>query len=318
MRMRLQTMNVKGAALADAWNGWLVLDKPVGITSAHAVAKVKRLLRPRKIGHGGTLDPLASGILPLALGEATKAFQFVAANSKTYRFTVRWGEERSTDDREGSITARSPQRPCEREIRALLPAFTGEILQAPPIYSAIKVQGERAYDKARSGENFTLPPRLVYVQRLELLQMPDENQATFEMACGKGVYVRAIARDFGRKLGCYGYVSALRRVAVGKFHENAAISLEKLEELVHIGGLEARLLPISSVLDDIPAVEVDVAAAKRLGQGQKIACHEAIPGTPEMVQVLSQGQLVAIAERCDNILLRPVRVFLTGMQNELD
>lgn len=286
-------------------SGWLILDKPLGMSSAQAVGRVKRLLKPRKVGHGGTLDPLASGILPLALNEATKAFQFVAANTKTYRFTVEWGVETSTDDREGEVTQRSDKRPSREEILAVLSRFTGDILQAPPVFSAIKVDGERAYALARNGENVELAERPVKIEELRLLAMADAGHAEFEMRCGKGTYVRSIARDLGRALGCYGHVAALRRTAVGNFDEKGAISLEKLEVLVHSGALKERLLPVSSVLADIPALELDPEAARRLRQGQSVSvsCQEG-----KMVQVLDAGVLVAVATVNDQ-RLRPVRVF---------
>lgn len=294
------------------WNGWLVLDKPLGMSSAQAVGAVKRLLRPKKIGHGGTLDPLASGILPLALGEATKAFQYVAANEKAYHFTVRWGESRTTDDAEGDVVERSDARPTQEQIEAALPDFIGEIMQAPPDFSAIKVAGQRAYAKARAGEAVALPPRPVMVHSLILLNCPDGDHAEFEMRCGKGTYVRSIARDLGRSLGCFGYVSALRRTEVGKFDEACAISLEKLEELVHSAALNEQLLPISSVLDDIPAVELDASAAHRLTCGNPVmlppASFTAFDAEPVTVQVLSRGQFLAIGEAFGGEV-RPVRVF---------
>lgn len=286
-------------------SGWLILDKPLGMSSAQAVGRVKRLLKPRKIGHGGTLDPLASGILPLALNEATKAFQFVAANTKTYRFTVQWGVETSTDDREGEVAQRSDRRPAREDILSMLSRFTGEILQAPPAFSAIKVGGERAYALARNGENVELAERPVRVDELLLLDMPDTDHAEFEMRCGKGTYVRSIARDLGRALGCYGHVAALRRTTVGDFDEKGAISLEKLEVLVHSGALNERLLPVSSVLADIPALEVGPEAARRVRQGQAVSVSYA---EGEMVQVLDAGVLVAVAT-VSNQQLKPVRVF---------
>jgi tRNA pseudouridine55 synthase len=295
-------------------NGWLVLDKPYGMTSAHAVGKVKRLLKPGKIGHGGTLDPLASGILPLALGEATKLFQFVAANRKSYRFTVCWGEERSTDDLEGEVVRTSAYRPPTDEITSLLLRFTGNILQAPPAFSAIKIGGKRAYNLARAGETPSIPARPVHVESLTLLRAT-EQEAVFEMTCGKGTYVRSIARDLGREMGCLGHVTALRRLTVGKFHEKDAISLEKLEELVHSAPQNEWLLPLQSVLDDIPAIHLDhgglgPTAAHRLAQGQKLSLpphcrvEEAVP-----LQVLLDDRLIAIATAKGG-LLKPVRVLL--------
>lgn len=295
-------------------SGWLILDKPAGITSAQAVGRVKRLLNPKKIGHGGTLDPMATGILPLALNEATKAFQYVAANSKTYRFTIRWGEERSTDDAEGEVTSRSDARPTVEAVKAALPKFTGDIMQAPPSYSAIKVDGERAYALARAGEAVLLPPRPIYVERLTLLETPDNDHALLEMVCGKGTYVRSIARDLGRELGCLGHVVTLRRSEVGKFHENNAISLEKLENLVHSGALKEWLLPISSVLADIPALELDPEATRRMMHGQTVTLPPADVARLDAkqrevtVQVHSAGQFIAIATACGDTL-KPVRIF---------
>src|SRR5690242_4003426 len=196
-------------------HGWVVLDKPVGMTSTHAVSVIKRLFKAKRAGHAGTLDPLASGCLPIALGEATKTVPFVMEGRKRYRFTVQWGEERDTDDAEGRVVEISAVRPEEAAIRAALPRFTGTIAQVPPRFSAIKVEGERAYDLARDGEVVELEPRPVEIGRLELVERPDAEHAVFEAECGKGTYVRALARDLGRVLGTFGHVSALRRTAVG-------------------------------------------------------------------------------------------------------
>ena len=196
-------------------HGWVVLDKPVGMTSTHAVSIMKRLFSARRCGHAGTLDPLASGALPIAMGEATKTVPFVMDGRKLYRFTVRWGEERDTDDAEGRVTETSDRRPTADEIRAQLPAFTGAIQQVPPRFSAIKIEGERAYDLARDGEVVELKARPVEISRLEVVETPDADHTVLEAECGKGTYVRALARDLGRALGCFGHVSALRRVAVG-------------------------------------------------------------------------------------------------------
>src|SRR6185437_11414611 len=198
-------------------HGWVVLDKPVGMTSTHAVSIVKRLFTAKRAGHAGTLDPLASGALPIALGEATKTVPFVMDGRKLYQFTVRWGEERDTDDAEGRVTANSDARPTPEAIRALLPSFTGAIEQVPPKYSAIKIDGERAYDLARDGATVELAARTVQIDRLELTAAPDPDRAVLHAECGKGTYVRSLARDMGRALGCFGHVSALRRVAVGPF-----------------------------------------------------------------------------------------------------
>src|SRR5215212_12263936 len=212
-------------------HGWVVLDKPIGITSTHAVAVVKRLFQAKRAGHAGTLDPLASGGLPIALGEATKTVPFVMDGRKRYRFTVCWGEERDTDDTEGRIVKTSEIRPSAEALRALLPRFTGLIEQIPPQYSAIKVQGERAYDLARDGETVDLKPRPVEIHHLGLVEQVDSTHSVFEAECGKGTYVRALARDLGRLLGCYGHICALRRTLVGPFGESEMILLEQLEGL---------------------------------------------------------------------------------------
>src|SRR5579864_4476115 len=214
-------------------HGWIVLDKPIGMTSTYAVAVIKRLFAAKRVGHAGTLDPLASGCLPIALGEATKTVPFVFDGRKTYRFTIRWGEERDTDDAEGRVAATSTIRPDAAAIRAQLPRFTGTIDQVPPRFSAIKIDGERAYDLARDGEAVELKPRTVEIYRLELLETPDPDHAVLAAECGKGTYVRAIARDLGRALGALGHVSALRRDRVGPFGEDEMISLEQLETLCH-------------------------------------------------------------------------------------
>ena len=200
-------------------HGWIVLDKPVGMTSTHAVSVIKRLFAAKRAGHAGTLDPLASGCLPIALGEATKTVPFVVDGRKTYLFTVRWGEERDTDDAEGRVVATSESRPQAAAISALLPRFTGTIEQVPPRFSAVKIGGERAYDLARDGETVELAPRAVVIHRLELVETPDPDHAVLAAECGKGTYVRSLARDLGRELGALGHVSALRRSRVGPFGE---------------------------------------------------------------------------------------------------
>ena len=214
-------------------HGWVILDKPIGMTSTHAVAVIKRLFTAKRAGHAGTLDPLASGCLPLALGEATKTVPFVMDGRKRYRFTVRWGEERDTDDAEGKAIGASDARPTAEAINATLPAFTGTIAQVPPKFSAIKIEGERAYDLARDGQDVVLEARPVDIHGLRLVETPDADTSVFEAECGKGTYVRALARDIGRVLGCLGHVSALRRTQVGPFGENDMISLEQLEALCH-------------------------------------------------------------------------------------
>ncbi|HLF21588.1 MAG TPA: tRNA pseudouridine(55) synthase TruB [Aestuariivirga sp.] len=255
-------------------HGWVALDKPFGMTSTQAVAKVKWLFNAEKAGHGGTLDPLATGLLPIALGEATKTVQWAMDGRKIYRFTVKWGEERSTDDLEGQITASSAVRPSQQGIESILTQFQGEIMQAPPAFSAIKVDGERAYELARAGEAVDLAPRPVQIEKLALTSRPDADHAVFEVRCGKGTYIRALARDMGRVLGCFGHVTALRRIAVGALGEADMIPLEKLEQMRHKApgdnAMNGVLRPIETMLDGIPALAVKDAEAQRLKQGQSV------------------------------------------------
>ncbi len=300
-------------------HGWVVLDKPVGMTSTHAVSVVKRLFSAKRAGHAGTLDPLASGCLPIALGEATKTVPFVMDGRKLYRFTVRWGEERDTDDAEGRVIAASEQRPSAEAIRALLPSYTGTIQQVPPRYSAIKIEGERAYDLARDGETVELAPRPVEISRLELVEIPDPDHAVLEAECGKGTYVRSLARDLGRALGCFGHVSALRRAAVGPFGEETMILLEQLEAVCHRaaageGSLADALMPVETALDDIPALAVSGPDAARLRRGQAVLLRgRDAPNFRGTVYVTASGQLVALAEM-DRGEIVPKRVFnLAGL-----
>jgi tRNA pseudouridine55 synthase len=305
-------------------HGWVVLDKPIGMTSTHAVAVVKRLFTAKRAGHAGTLDPLASGCLPIALGEATKTVPFVVDGRKTYVFSVRWGEERDTDDAEGRVVETSASRPERAAIEALLPLFVGTIEQVPPRFSAIKIDGERAYDLARDGEIVEITARPVTIDRLELVDIPDPDHAVLAAECGKGTYVRALARDMGRALGAFGHVSALRRSRVSPFVESDMIPLERLESLCHRaaageGNLADMLLPVETALDDIPALAVSPADAARLHKGQTVLLRgrdaAVIRGT---VQVASGGQLVAIAE-IDRGEIVPKRVFnLNGVTGRAD
>jgi tRNA pseudouridine55 synthase len=292
----------------------VILDKPVGITSTAAVAAVKRLFDAQKAGHGGTLDPLATGILPIALGEATKTVPFVMDGEKTYRFTLAFGEARSTDDAEGEVTARSDKRPSDAEIAAVLPKFQGEITQVPPAFSAIKVQGERAYDLARDGQEVELQPRTVLVHEIRLAERPDPDHAVVEVKCGKGTYMRALARDIARALGTVGHVGALRRLRVGPFTEEGAISLESLKALGHSPAAFKHVLPIETALDDIPALALSATEAIRLRSGQPVGLlhrldRDRIRGfTPgDMVCAMSEGRLVALT-RFEAGELVPVRV----------
>jgi tRNA pseudouridine55 synthase len=302
-------------------NGWLVLDKPVGMTSTHAVSVVKRLFCAKRAGHAGTLDPLASGCLPIALGEATKTVPFVMDGRKIYHFTVRWGEERDTDDAEGRIVAENPARPTPETIRALLPRFTGTIAQVPPRFSAIKIEGERAYDLAREGKVVELAARPVDIHRLEFVAMPDAEHTVLAAECGKGTYVRALARDLGRELGCLGHVVALRRTAVGSFTEDRAISLDALQTAfppasgVDNGtdnGATAALLPVEAGLASLPSLVVSRADAGRLARGQAVLLRgRDAPLMEGWVAVSTQGTLLALAEM-EKGELRPRRIFNLG------
>jgi tRNA pseudouridine55 synthase len=295
-------------------HGWLALDKPVGVSSARAVALVRRLFDAEKAGHGGTLDPLASGILPIALGEATKTVAWAMAARKTYRFTVRWGEARETDDAEGAITATSDRRPVHADVLAALPAFIGEIRQRPPAYSALKVAGRRAYELARRGEAVSLEPRAARIESLRLIGLPDPDHAEFEAEVGKGTYIRALGRDLAQSLGTCGHISALRRTRVGPFHEAHAISLDKLPSLGHSPAPFEHLLPVETALDDIPALALTEAEAARLRCGQAVLPLR--PSDRAFMLELGNGQriratcgtkLVALAEIADGAL-RAVRV----------
>jgi len=248
-----------------AVTGWLVVDKPAGVTSTAVVNAVRRALDAQKAGHAGTLDPMATGVLAVALGEATKTVPHVTDALKCYRFTVRLGQETDSDDAEGRVTAESPLRPGDEELAAALAPFRGEILQVPPQVSAVKVAGARAYDLARAGETFELAARPLWVESLEMLGRPDADHVELEMVCGKGGYVRAIARDLGRALGCLGHVSALRREWSGPFEAADGVSLAEIEA----GGpaLEARLLPLEAGLGDLPELPATAEGAARLRNG---------------------------------------------------
>jgi tRNA pseudouridine55 synthase len=300
----------KGIAI----DGWLAIDKPVGIGSTQVVAMVRRLTNAAKVGHGGTLDPLASGILPIALGEATKTVAYVMDGAKTYRFQVRWGEATATDDKEGAVSETSEVRPTREQIEAVLPAFTGAIEQVPPAYSAIKVDGERAYDLARSGEAVELKPRIVHIRALRLVGQPDADHADFEVECGKGTYVRSLGRDIARALGTLAHISLLRRVACGPFNERNAIPLDKFSEVGQGPALRTHLLPVETALDDIPALALTEAEARRLHSGQVLAANrltQALPVEavdPDVVfRAMAGERLVALA-RIDDGLVRSVRV----------
>jgi tRNA pseudouridine55 synthase len=286
-------------------NGWIVLDKPVGVTSTNAVARLKRIFNAKKAGHAGTLDPLASGLLPIAFGEATKTVPFVQDGEKAYRFTVRWGIETDSDDADGKVTQTTELRPNEMELRAAIPLFVGEIMQTPPIYSAIKINGERAYDLAREGVVIEMQPRPVTIKALDLVSF-SEDQAVLEARCSKGTYVRAIARDLGRHLGCLGHVTALRRTRVGPFTEFDAVQLETLEtEGVDVSPY---MQSVETGLAEVPCVIVDRDAAARLRRGQPLILRGRDAPAGGIAYAACGGVLVAFGP-VEGGELTPHRVF---------
>ncbi len=306
-------------------SGWVVFDKPVGMGSTDAVSKIKWLFEAQKAGHAGTLDPLASGMLPIALGEATKTVPYVMDGAKIYRFTVSWGEERTTDDLEGEVTEKSDHRPERTAIEALLPKYTGVIMQVPPQFSAIKISGERAYDLAREGEAVDIPAREVEIGRLEIVDMPDEDRTIFEIECGKGTYVRSLARDMGRDLGCYGHISELRRTEVSPFTPDDLVLLDHLEaasprtdkasgESGEVGqnpyaAIDAIVIDAGAALQDLPhmALGDDAAHRVRLGNPVIIRGRDA-PVDADDAYVTARGKLLAIGE-VEAGQFKPRRVF---------
>ena len=293
-------------------HGWLVIDKSGGITSTQAVTVVKRLTQAQKVGHGGTLDPLATGVLPIAMGDATKTVPYIMDAAKAYDFTLRLGEQRDTDDVTGALVAGSELRPDDAAIAAALGVFRGPIQQVPPRFAAVKIQGERAYDIARRGEVVELAPREVRIDELELVGRPDADHAVFRMRCGKGTYVRAIARDLGLALGCLAHVTALRRTEVGPFHAEDAISLESLASIVTEDSLPQVLVPVTTALAGIPALAVTEPQALRLRAGQAIRIAPALLGEAAAeaatVRAMRAGELIALA-RIEGAELLPLRVF---------
>ena len=294
-------------------HGWLVLDKPVGMNSTYAVTLAKRAFRAKKAGHAGTLDPLASGLLPIAFGEATKTVPYVMDGRKAYRFTVRWGIETDTDDAEGKPVATSDMRPAVEAILAVLPQFIGNIMQVPPAYSALKINGERAYDLAREGEIVELAARSVAIDDLCLIEA-NTDDAIFEATCGKGTYVRALARDFGRLLGCYGHIIALRRTRVGDFTEAEAKPASILQEAIIAGTDEALpdLMPVSAALAQVPSATVSDHDASRLRNGQSVLLRgRDAPILEGMIAVYCHQDLVALAS-FEQGELHPKRIFNLG------
>jgi tRNA pseudouridine55 synthase len=297
-------------------HGWVVLDKPVNMTSTQAVGAVRRAFNAQKAGHAGTLDPLATGLLPIALGEATKTVPYAVDGEKAYRFTVRWGAETTTDDTEGPVSRSSDNRPSRGEIEALLPRFIGEIQQVPPAFSAIKVDGARAYDLAREGETVVLEPRTVIIDRLALVDQPDEATSVFEAECGKGTYVRSLARDMGRLLGCYGHVIGLRRTRVGPFDEPRSVTLAAIDEASRLddgGAALAKILaPVETALEDLPELIVGPSDAASLARGQAVLIRgRDAPVLSGPAYATSKGRLIALGE-LDKGALHPTRVFNLG------
>ena len=308
-------------------HGWLVLDKPRGITSTQAVARVRSVFDASKAGHAGTLDPLATGVLAIALGEATKTIPFAVDGDKQYRFVARWGEARDTDDAEGTPVARSDVRPSRDQILEVLPRFVGEIMQVPPVFSAIKVAGERAYDLARGGDPPALTARPISIYSARLVEIPAPDDAVFEVECGKGSYIRAWVRDIAQALGTYGHVTELRRLKAGPFTVSAAISLERLEAFRHSPAALEYLKPIATALDGIPALAVTDPDSVRLRSGNSVVIRAPFyarlmqqnagsePGGQIDGQTVylstAKGEPVALAEIAGGEL-RPFRVFNFG------
>ena len=302
-------------------SGWVNLDKPRELGSTPAVAAVRRMFDAKKAGHAGTLDPLASGILPVALGEATKTVQFMQAAQKTYEVRLRWGAATQTDDVEGEIIETSDHRPSAQDIVAALPHFTGDIMQTPPAYSAIRKDGVRAYKLARAGESVELAPRPVRIDAITLIDGASPDACTLQVVCGKGVYIRSFARDLALYLGTVAHVTALRRTRVGPFNEKNAIGLEKLESLRHIvpdlAALDAHVLPLMTVLDDIPALAVSEQQASRIRQGQAISLVDLSGTRVAVADGETTTQFVAVHDdlpvaicMCKDALVHPVRVFI--------
>ena len=297
-----------------AIHGWIIIDKPGGLSSNAVVGRVRRLTGAAKVGHAGTLDPMATGVLPMALGEATKIVSYLMDGAKAYRFTVRWGEQRDTDDAEGEVVATSDARPAKEQILAVLGNFIGDIEQVPPVFSAIKIEGKRAYALARADQAPEMKPRTIHIEDLKLLSVVDADHAEFEAVSGKGAYMRSLARDLGTALGTVGHIVQLRRIAVGPFDEKQAISLDKLESLRHSAPLSEHLLPVETVLDDIPALALTETEARKLSQGQAIPVLPVASRSPlknigqgDVVRVMAEGRLVALA-KINGGEIRPFRV----------
>jgi tRNA pseudouridine55 synthase len=291
-------------------NGWIILDKPQGITSAHAVARIKRILDAAKVGHGGTLDPLATGLLPIALGAATKTVPYIMDGTKLYRFTLKFGEARDSDDADGAVVATSDVRPDDAAIRAALSAFRGSIMQVPPAFSAIKVNGERAYDLARQGAPPALAARPAQIDRFELVERVDADHAVFEVASGKGVYMRSLARDLAQALGAVGHIAVLRRLAVGPFTIERAVTLDKLAEMGQEAGADPNfVLSVTTALADIPALALTSREIADLKQGLALSLVTLIGRIPDaanpddgLVRLMAEESCVALGRMAEGLL----------------
>jgi tRNA pseudouridine55 synthase len=302
-------------------SGWIILDKPRGVTSTHAVARIKRIFDATKVGHAGTLDPLATGILPIALGEATKTVSYAVDDEKAYRFTVRWGIATTTDDTEGDATNTSDSRPSITDIEAVLPQFVGAIEQVPPKFSAIKVNGNRAYDLARGGQDVELKSRIVQISDLSIEETPDADHTTFAAICGKGTYVRSLARDIGGILGCFGHISDLRRTRVGPFNTENCTTFEELEAALEQDkagdepatvARDDMLLPVEAALNGLEHLSISSLDASRLIRGQSVMMRgRDAPIFVGTAYATSRGKLIALVD-CDRGTLRPTRVFNLG------
>lgn len=289
-------------------HAWIAVDKPKGMTSAQVVARVKRLTKAKKVGHAGTLDPLATGVLPVALGEATKTVAYAMDERKAYRFEITFGEERDTGDAEGVVTVSSMVRPTRVQLEQAIPHFIGVIEQSPPAYSAIKVEGKRAYALARSGQEVALPKRPITIYKLMLLAF-DGEKAAMEVECGKGTYIRSLAVDISRFVGALGYVSELRRIRVGKFSENDTISLDKLEGIVHNAAAIVGFKPVDWVLDDILGLAITEAQACRIRQGQAVFIDDSVALEDAQIAAVKTGATLVALGSLEKGVFTPTRVF---------
>ena len=292
-------------------SGWITVNKEVGMTSAMVVNKIKRVLKVKKAGHAGTLDPLASGVLPIALGEATKTMSFAMNSNKSYEFDIKWGAATDTDDLEGKIVAESNIRPLKNDIINILPKFTGIIKQKPPAYSAIKINGVRSYKLARNSIISDIPEREVYIKEISLVKYINKDSARLKIECGKGVYVRSLARDMARVLNTHGHVVYLNRLSVGPFFHKDAILLADIANLVDKAKISKAIMPISFVLDDIPAIDITSDEAILISRGQKVLLEDLVleEGTyNKEVYITSNNAPIALA-RVENKYIHPFRVF---------